>query len=64
VFNNWCPFMMADQANVSLGPEYLCNESDEIWKLSEERMVALATEDLCRIGEISGFLDMLAALSQ
>jgi len=52
IFNNWSPFMVADPANVWLGLEYFCNESDEIWKLSDDRMVALATEELCRIGII------------
>lgn len=61
VFNNWSPFTTADQANVSLGLEYFCKESDEIWKLSDERMVAHATEELSRIGEIPAFLDLLAA---
>jgi len=49
VFNNWSPFMVADSANVWLGLEYFCNQSDEIWNLSDERMVALATEELSKI---------------
>jgi len=52
IFNNWSPFMVADPANVWLGLEYFCNESDEIWKLSDERMVALAAEELTKIGII------------
>ncbi len=52
IFNNWSPYMVADAANVWLGLEYFCNESDEIWKLPDERMVALATEELSRIGII------------
>jgi protoporphyrinogen oxidase len=44
--------MVADPANVWLGLEYFCNESDDIWKLSDERMVALAREELSRIGII------------
>ncbi len=52
IFNNWSPFMVADPANVWLGLEYFCNESDEIWNLSNDRMVALATEELSRIGII------------
>jgi protoporphyrinogen oxidase len=52
IFNNWSPFMVADPANVWLGLEYFCNESDDIWKLSDERMVALAREELSRIGII------------
>ncbi len=53
IFNNWSPFMVADPANVWLGLEYFCNESDEIWNLSNDRMVALATEELSRIGIIN-----------
>lgn len=52
VFNNWSPFMVADQGTVWLGLEYFCNDSDEIWKLPDERMVALAKEELSKIGII------------
>jgi protoporphyrinogen oxidase len=37
---------------VWLGLEYFCNESDELWKMSDERMVALAREELDKIGII------------
>jgi len=49
IFNNWSPFLVADPANVWLGLEYFCNEEDEIWKLSDERMIALATGELSKI---------------
>ena len=52
IFNNWSPFMVADPATVWLGLEYFCNESDELWKMSDERMVALAREELDKIGII------------
>jgi protoporphyrinogen oxidase len=52
VFNNWSPFMVADSANVWLGLEYFCNQTDEIWNLSDERMVALASQELSKIGII------------
>jgi protoporphyrinogen oxidase len=52
IFNNWSPFLVADAAHVWLGLEYFCNETDEIWKLSDDKMVALATEELSRIGII------------
>jgi len=52
VFNNWSPFMVADQTTVWLGLEYFCNESDEIWKLSDERMLELAKQELSKIGII------------
>ena len=51
--------MVADQDNVWLGLEYFCNESDEIWNLSDEQMVALASQELTKIGiiELSELLD-------
>jgi protoporphyrinogen oxidase len=52
IFNNWSPFMVADPANVWLGLEYFCNQSEEIWNLSDERMVALASQELSKIGII------------
>jgi protoporphyrinogen oxidase len=52
IFNNWSPFLVADGANVWLGLEYFCNDTDDIWKLPDERMVALAKEELSRIGII------------
>jgi len=50
IFNNWSPFMVADPTNVWLGLEYFCNKSDEIWNLSDESMVALASQELNKIG--------------
>ena len=52
VFNNWSPFMVADPRNVWLGLEYFCNQTDQIWNLSDERMVALASQELSKIGII------------
>jgi protoporphyrinogen oxidase len=52
IFNNWSPFMVADPANVWLGLEYFCNQSDKIWNLSDECMVAFANQELSKIGII------------
>jgi len=52
IFNNWSPFLVADPSHVWLGLEYCCNESDDIWNYSAERMTALAKEELTRIGFI------------
>ena len=41
--------MVADPANIWLGLEYFCNESDEIWKLSDQAMVALAIQELNKV---------------
>jgi protoporphyrinogen oxidase len=50
IFNNWSPAMVADPANVWIGLEYFCYQTDEIWKLGDEAMIALATEEIARIG--------------
>ena len=52
VFNNWSPYMVADAANVWLGLEYFCNDTDEIWKMPDERLVEFATAELSKIGII------------
>jgi len=52
IFNNWSPFMVADPARVWLGLEYFCDQGDRLWNLSDEDMVALAKEELSRIGII------------
>jgi protoporphyrinogen oxidase len=52
VFNNWSPFMVNDPSTVWLGLEYFCNETDDIWNLADNKLVALATEELSRIGII------------
>ena len=59
IFNNWSPYMVADQSKVWLGLEYFCNEKDDIWKFSNEKMVQFATEELSKIGiiEASEVLD-------
>ncbi len=50
VFNNWSPHLVADCTKVWLGLEYFCNEGDELWRLSDADMIALAADELCRIG--------------
>jgi protoporphyrinogen oxidase len=44
--------MVADPANVWLGLEYFCSESDGIWRLSDDRVATLAKEELSKIGII------------
>jgi protoporphyrinogen oxidase len=52
VFNNWSPHLVSSADCVWLGLEYFCNESDELWRLPDDRMAALAVEELSRIGII------------
>jgi protoporphyrinogen oxidase len=50
IFNNWSPAMVADPSMVWIGLEYFCYQTDPIWSLSDEAMIALATEEIARIG--------------
>jgi len=50
IFNNWSPAMVADPSQVWIGLEYFCYQTDPIWNLSDEAMIALATEEIARIG--------------
>ncbi len=53
IFNNWSPYMVADPETVWIGLEYFCYEADELWRKSDAEMIALATEEMQRIGIIS-----------
>ena len=46
IFNNWSPFLVADPEKVWLGLEYFCNTSDEIWRLPDDQVAALAIREL------------------
>ncbi len=50
IFNNWSPFMVADPGKVWIGLEYFCNEGDALWTRDDDAMIALAKEELARIG--------------
>ena len=52
IFNNWSPYLVADQSNVWVGLEYFCYDTDPIWKLSKEDMIELAKKELEKIGII------------
>jgi protoporphyrinogen oxidase len=54
VFNNWSPYLVADPNKVWIGLEYFCYETDALWKQSDADMIALATEEMQKIGIISG----------
>jgi protoporphyrinogen oxidase len=50
IFNNWSPYMVADPGKVWLGLEYFCDDTDELWRMSDGALVELGTEELDRIG--------------
>lgn len=51
VFNNWSPYMVADNANkMWIGLEYFCNEGDILWNQSKEEFIRMAVKELEQIG--------------
>ncbi len=48
-FGAWSPDMVKP-GTTCLGVEYFCFEGDEIWELPDDQAVALATDELARIG--------------
>lgn len=52
IFNNWSPDMVGAGGNIWLGLEYFCQEGDDLWRLDDAAMMALAAAELERIGMI------------
>jgi protoporphyrinogen oxidase len=50
IFNNWSPWLVNDPAKVWIGLEYFCNETDDLWKLSDEEMSGFAIGEIAKIG--------------
>ena len=49
VFNNWSPYLVADQSKVWLGLEYFCYETDDLWNMPNKDMIELAKTELDKI---------------
>ena len=53
VFNNWSPYMVADDANTMwIGLEYFCTEGDKLWEMSDDKFIKMAVTELEKIGII------------
>jgi protoporphyrinogen oxidase len=50
IFNNWSPYLVSAPDKVWIGLEYFCNETDDLWKLSDEQMSRFAIAEIARIG--------------
>ncbi len=50
VFNNWSPYMVADDANTMwIGLEYFCTEGDKLWEMSDDDFIKMAISELEQI---------------
>lgn len=50
IFNNWSPALVADPANVWLGLEYFCTEGDSLWSMADDRLIAMASAEMAKLG--------------
>lgn len=50
LFNNWSPFMVKDPNTIWIGMEFFCNETDDFWKLADDKIIALSIQELEKIG--------------
>jgi len=49
-YRSWSPWMVPDPSTACVGLEYFCFAGDELWTMDDDRLVALATEELAAIG--------------
>ncbi|MBY0346664.1 MAG: hypothetical protein K2W79_00260, partial [Hydrotalea flava] len=49
IFNNWSPYMVADETKVWIGLEYFCNEGDKLWQMDDASFIQFAIEELHKI---------------
>jgi protoporphyrinogen oxidase len=49
-FKNWSPAMVPDPKLTCLGLEYFCTVHDDLWSMSDDDLVRLATHELEAIG--------------
>jgi protoporphyrinogen oxidase len=50
IFNNWSPYMVKDPVNTAwVGLEYMCDEKDDIWKMSDADFIEFAVKELVKI---------------
>ncbi len=49
-YKNWSPDMVPDQTKTCLGMEYFCTVGDDLWSMSDQDLVLLATHELEAIG--------------
>jgi len=49
-FKEWSPAMVPDPSKCCIGMEYFVFENDELWSMANEKLVAMATKEIARLG--------------
>ncbi|HXU99544.1 MAG TPA: NAD(P)/FAD-dependent oxidoreductase [Caulobacteraceae bacterium] len=53
-FRSWSPEMIPDPVSMCLGLEYFCFEGDGVWAAADEALIALARNEIDKIGLMRG----------
>lgn len=54
IFNNWSPYLVKDYEHTMwIGLEYFASEGDELWQMSSEAFIRMATDELVKIDVIA-----------
>ncbi len=53
-FKNWSPAMVPDEDLTTLGLEYFCFDTDEIWSRPDSELIKLGLEEAIKLGFVSG----------
>tara|TARA_Y100001968_G_scaffold46755_1_gene36906 strand:- start:855 stop:2459 length:1605 start_codon:yes stop_codon:yes gene_type:complete len=46
IFNNWSPYLVADNNLYWIGLEYFCNQNEELWNKSDDELINLAKKEI------------------
>jgi protoporphyrinogen oxidase len=49
-YRSWSPWMVPDESKACVGLEYFCFEGDDLWTMSDDDLVKLATKELAELG--------------
>jgi protoporphyrinogen oxidase len=49
-YRSWSPWMVPDPDTACVGLEYFCFKGDDLWTMSDDDLVALATRELAQLG--------------
>lgn len=53
IFNNWSPYMVADESTLWLGLEFFCRENDALWSMDDDALKAMAQQEMVKIGLVN-----------
>ncbi|MEM9485149.1 MAG: NAD(P)/FAD-dependent oxidoreductase [Cyanobacteria bacterium P01_F01_bin.116] len=57
-FKNWSPEMVPEAGKTCLGMEYFCSRGDDVWSMSEQELIKLASHEAVNLGLVNG-LDLI-----